>query len=260
MIIYLILVVFFMNFLEIALFFTILGAISSGIGGMLSSIIKIRSNTIVAGLYEITSGIMTGIVCFDMLPESFSMAPIFYSIFGTVCGILMVCFINYLVEKNDKKYNSKTFPFKMKPKSKISNTALVVMISMGLHNAIEGLAIGSGFSYSYSLGISILISMFLHDIPEGMVVGITNIKDTDNKMKVIVNAVLVGACVGIGCVVGLVVGNIDDKYIAFCLSIAAGAMLCIVSCDLLVMSKRLTSNKLPSIMYIIGILFTAMIN
>ena len=251
-----------MNFIQIVLFFTLLGAISSGIGGLLSSFIKTKSNKVIASMYEITAGIMTGIVCFDMLPESFEIASIIYSILGIICGILMVYYINYLVEKNEKKYDEikGKFHFKISKKSKISNTALVVMVSMGIHNAIEGLAIGSGFSYSYSLGISILISMFLHDIPEGMVVGITNIKDTNNKFKVIINAILVGACVGIGCVIGLILGNIDDRYIAFSLSIAAGAMLCISSCDLLVESKKLTNSKIVSVMYIIGIIFAAIIN
>ena len=55
------------------------------------------------------------------------------------------------------------------------------MISMGLHNMIEGLAIGSGFSYSYSLGFSILITMFFHDIPEGLVVAITNMEESKNR-------------------------------------------------------------------------------
>lgn len=252
-----------MNFIKIVLFFTMLGALSSGIGGLISTLIKTKSNKVIASLYEITAGIMTGIVCFDMIPESFSIAPVFYTILGTVCGILMVYAINYLVEKSKRKKENKNkskFPIKFKQKNKISNTALVVMISMGLHNMIEGLAIGSGFSYSYSLGITILLSMFFHDIPEGIVVGITNIKDTDNKIKVIINSILVGACVGIGCVIGLVVGNIDDKYIAFSLSIAAGAMLYIVSCDLLVISKKLTSSKLVAIMYIMGIIFAAIIN
>lgn len=254
-----------MEFIKIVTFFTILGAISSGIGGFLSTLVKTKSKTIIASLYEITAGIMTGIACFDMLPESFSMASVLYSIIGIICGIIMVYCINYLADRNENKFKKNIsfeneFPFKFEQKSKISKTALVVMISMGLHNIIEGLAIGSGFSYSYSLGISILISMFLHDIPEGMVVGITNIEDSDGKLKVIINSILVGACVGIGCVVGLVIGNIDDRYIAFCLAIAAGAMLYIVSCDLLFMSKKISSRKLPSIMYIMGIIFAAIIN
>lgn len=246
-----------MEIIKIVLFFSILGAISSGIGGFLTTIFKIKSNKFTASLFEITGGIMTGIVCFDMLPESFSIASIWYSIFGVIIGVIIVYFINYFVERNNNKIN-----YKLKGKNSIvySTTSVAVILSMGLHNAIEGLAIGSGFSYSYSLGLSLLISIFLHDIPEGMVVGITNKKDTDNVFNIIINTILVGSCVGIGCIIGLLVGKIDDKFIAFSLSIAAGAMLYIVSCDLIPYSKKLTNSKITSIMYILGIVIGAMFN
>lgn len=249
-----------MKFLEIVIFFTVLGAISSGIGGLLSIFIKSKSNKVVASLYESTAGIMTGIVCFDMIPESFSIASRSYTVFGILCGIFMVYVVDYLVEKNYSCVKKFSSFFKVNQKKKISNTQLIVMISMGLHNMIEGLAIGSGFSYSYSLGFSILLSMFLHDIPEGMIVGITNIKSTDKSINIIVESVIVGACVGIGCLIGLSFGKIDDRYIAFCLSIASGAMLFIVSYDLLVMSKKIINSKTSSILYIIGLILTAIIN
>lgn len=246
-----------MEILKIVLFFSILGAISSGIGGAISTIFKVKSKRFTASLFEITGGIMTGIVCFDMLPESFSIASIWYSIFGILVGVIIVYCINYFVDKNEIKGYSNNKKSKNKA---YSTSSLAVILSMGLHNAIEGLAIGSGFSYSYSLGLSLLISIFLHDIPEGMVVGITNKKDTNNIFKIILNTILVGACVGIGCIIGLVVGNIDDRYIAFSLSIAAGAMLYIVSCDLIPYSKKLTNSRVVSIMYILGIIIGAMFN
>lgn len=238
-----------MELIKIILFFSILGAISSGIGGFITSLIKVKSKKIIASLFEITGGIMTGIVCFDMLPESFSIAHINYSIIGIIVGIIIVLSINFLVEKNS---NKKGYI--------LSNSSIVVILSMALHNAIEGLAIGSGFSYSYSLGLSLLISIFLHDIPEGMVVGIVSKKDTNNVLKIIKNTVLVGAFVGIGCAIGLYLGKIDDRYIAFTLSIAAGAMLYIVSCDLIPTSKELVNSKIVSIMYILGIVIGAIFN
>lgn len=230
-----------MEVIKVTLIMTLLGSISSGIGGIFANIFKVKSKNKIASLYEITAGIMTGIVCIDMLPESFEMAPIIYSISGIIVGLILVYIINFLVEKSNKTNCSSTMP-------------LVVVISMAIHNAIEGLAIGSGFSYSFSLGLSILISMFLHDIPEGMVVGITS-KVSGNKFsKVILNSIIVGACVGIGCFVGNVFGNINDKYISFSLSIAAGAMLYIVACELIPSSKELKPKRMVSIMYILGII------
>ena len=87
-----------------------------------------------------------------------------------------------------------------------------------------------------------------------MVVGITS-KISGNKfLKNVLNSIIVGACVGIGCFVGNIFGNIGDRYISFSLSIAAGAMLYIVACELIPNSKELKPKRVVSIMYIVGII------
>ena len=59
---------------------SILGAVSSLVGGVLGAIICINQKSFIAFLYQITAGMMIGIVCFEMLPESFNNANIIYSI------------------------------------------------------------------------------------------------------------------------------------------------------------------------------------
>ena len=83
------------------IFMTLLGALSSGIGGFLSSMIKIENKKILASLFEFTAGIMTGIVCIDMIPESVRLTNIYVSIFGILCGIYII----YLIEKKVSKNN-----------------------------------------------------------------------------------------------------------------------------------------------------------
>lgn len=247
---------------KIILLFTVLGSISSGIGGVISSFVKNKSNIMLASLYEITSGIMLGIVFFDMIPESFLLAPKIYTILGIAAGVYSIYLVDYFIRKSgeNSKIVKEKFPFKLQKKIKYSSSSLLLIISMSIHNAIEGLAIGTGFSTSYSLGLSILISMFLHDIPEGIVIGAINVKDKKDKKSVILNSALVGSSVGIGCLLGLILGNIADKYIALGLSIAAGAMLYIVVFELQIDSKKLTDNKIAQLMYIIGIVLVGIIN
>lgn len=175
-----------------------LGAISSLIGGVLGAIFHIKSKSIVSFLYEITAGIMTGIVCFEMLPESFGMANTFYSLFGIVVGVLCIYLLDISMHKISGKNN----------KENRQITILVVMFSMAIHNAIEGLAIGSSFSFSIALGMSVLIGIFLHDIPEGMVVGITSKLGGESVKKIIVETAIVGACVGVGTFIGDYIGKL----------------------------------------------------
>ena len=133
------------------------------------------------------------------------------------------------------------------------------MLLMGFHNFIEGIAIGASFLYSISIGLSILFSIFLHDIPEGMVVGISNKIDRKNFSKIVINTVLSGAFTGVGAMFGYIIGGIGKNYISLCISLAAGAMLYIISCELLPNAYNGIKNKKVCLMYILGILIGGVI-
>lgn len=238
-----------MNIMSFTLRITILGILSSGLGGFLGGIIKPKNKDILSSMYQITGGIMTGIVCFDMLPESFSMSNVFYGILGVIIGIILVYNLDIEASKFEVKNSNK----------KYTSTTIVVLLSMALHNILEGLAIGASMMYSTSLGISVLVSMLLHDIPEGAIVGISEYSSKSNIKRKTIDSMIVGMSVGIGVFIGQVFGTLSDTLIAMCLSIAAGAMLYISSCDLIPSSVKITTNKLTYLMYAIGILIGALI-
>ena len=52
------------NILILGIFTMILGVLSSLIGGFLCTIFHIKTKRTISILYELTAGIMTGIVCF----------------------------------------------------------------------------------------------------------------------------------------------------------------------------------------------------
>ena len=53
--------------LKMFIIMTFIGALGSGIGGFLGGIVKVSKKGYIASLIEITAGIMTGIVCFDII-------------------------------------------------------------------------------------------------------------------------------------------------------------------------------------------------
>ena len=174
------------NILILGIFTMILGVLSSLIGGFLCTIFHIKTKRTISILYELTAGIMTGIVCFEMLPESFEISSLIYSLIGIIIGVMVIYILDILVYKFSKKSNA------------TKKVALVVMISMAIHNIIEGLAVGSGFSFSLNLGITVLLGIFLHDIPEGMIVGITSKISGKKNKNIMIETASVGACGGKG--------------------------------------------------------------
>lgn len=123
---------------------------------------------------------------------------------------------------------------------------------MALHNFPEGLAIGSGFEASIKLGYSLALAICLHDIPEGIAMGVPMKNGGMQKSKVIFYVIMSGVTTGIGAFFGALVGSISQTIIAICLAFAGGAMLYIVSGELIPESNSLYKGKLPVLGNIIG--------
>ena len=83
------------------------------------------------------------------------------------------------------------------------------------------------------LGLSLALAICLHDIPEGISMAVPMKNGGMKISKVIFYVILSGITTGIGAFFGAIVGSISQEVISICLSFAAGAMLYIVSGELI---------------------------
>ena len=72
--------------------------------------------------------------------------------------------------------------------------------------------------------------------------------------KIMIYVILSGIATGIGALIGVIIGKISQKIIAICLSFAAGAMLYIVSGELIPESNKLYEGRIVALGNIIGII------
>ncbi len=140
----------------IGLFF---GTFGTTIGGFIGVKFKNPSKKFLSFILAFASGLMIAIVCFDLLPEAFTLTTMSTVFLGTILGIITMIFCDVIV---DRKFNNKS---KLN-KNSLLKTGIIVSIGLALHNFPEGLAIGSGFEASLTLGLSLAIAICLHDIPE----------------------------------------------------------------------------------------------
>lgn len=198
---------------------------------------------------------MISIVCFDLVPEALEISTLPLILLGIILGVFGMIVCDIFVQK---KFNTNVrFA---KDSNSLLKTGIIVSIGLALHNFPEGLAIGSGFGASLKLGYSLAIAIALHDIPEGISMAVPMKNGGMKISKVIFYVILSGVTTGIGAFFGALIGNISNEIIALCLSFAAGAMLYIVSGELLPESTKLYNGKLSSmgnvLGFILGILAT----
>ena len=226
----------------IGLFF---GTFGTTLGGIIGVCLKTTSNKFLSFILSFASGLMLSIVCFDLIPESMKLTSILNTIVGVILGVICMMVCDILVNKKFSINSSNT-------KNNLLKTGIIVSIGLALHNFPEGLAIGSGFEASITLGYSLALAICLHDIPEGIAMGVPMKKGGMKVSKIIFYVIMSGITTGIGAFFGALVGTIGKEVIAMCLAFAGGAMLYIVSGELIPESNNLYRGKLPVIGNVIG--------
>lgn len=220
------------------------GTIGTTIGGLIGIISKRNSNKFLSFILSFSSGLMLAVVCFSLIPEALEITSVKMVIASMILGIITMIICHSLVKN---KFNEKTINNGKKANVKLLRTGIMVGIGLAIHNIPEGLAIGSGFDASQTLGFSVAIAICMHDIPEGLSMALPMKNGGMSALKVMTYVILSGVATGIGALIGAVIGNISLEIIAICLSFAAGAMLYIVSGELIPEYNDLYKGRLSSL-------------
>lgn len=171
----------------IGLFF---GTFGTTLGGIIGVKLKRSSNKFLSFVLSFASGLMTAIICFELIPEALAIASLPTVILGIIVGIIMMVICDIFVDKKFNKRNKvadnlhatnlkekhinytgrksieQTENSASLQKNNLLKTGIIVSIGLAIHNFPEGLAIGSGFEASLKLGLSLAIAICFHDIPE----------------------------------------------------------------------------------------------
>ena len=235
------------NLLKTTLIGLFFGTFGTTLGGIIGITFKRNSNRFLSFVLSLASGLMTSIVCFELIPEALEISNIFNVIIGIVLGIALMIMCDLFVDNMFEKTNKFGKKDTLGCENSLLKTGIIVSIGLAIHNFPEGLAIGSGFEASISLGYSLAIAIALHDIPEGISMAVPMKNGGIKAFKVILYVILSGITTGIGALFGALIGSISPIIIAICLSFAAGAMLYIVSGELIPESNKLYKDLTVSL-------------
>lgn len=222
------------------------GITGTGIGGLSAFFVSKITNRMMGFLLEFSAGLMTAVVCFELIPRAFELGGTLYTFAGVISGIIAVVWIENSLKNSSFLKSSKN--------TGLLRAGVLMAVAIALHNFPEGFAVGSGFEASASLGLTITAVIMIHDIPEGLAMAVPMRAGGFSKLKAFAYTILSGVPMGFGAFLGAALGEISQNLIAACLGFAGGAMLYIVYGELVPESKRLYLGRLSSLGNVIGIL------
>jgi ZIP family zinc transporter len=230
------------------------GIIGTGGGGLASFLINKRGNRFMSFILEFSGGLMMAVVCFDLLPEAFELGGLKFGIAGIIIGVIVIVYLENILNQFDSKKKVTT------SNNRLLRAGILMGTGIALHNLPEGIAIGSGFGASTTLGLGLAFVIAIHDIPEGLAMALPMKAGGMKSLRVLVYTLLAGIPTGFGAFVGALLGEISDELISLCLGFAGGAMLYIVCGDIIPESKMIYKGRISTIGNILGIILGTIIS
>ena len=108
----------------------IFGMIGTFLGGIIGVFIKINSNKFMSFILEFAAGLMTAVICFDLIPQALEISNISGCIIGIIIGIIMMLFCDSIINRLD-------FQGKKIENKNLFKTGMVIFVGLAVHNFPE---------------------------------------------------------------------------------------------------------------------------
>ena len=253
----------------------------TGMGGLVSCLFRKDSSKTVSLLLSFAAGVMTSVVCFDLLAEALhsdgTSSKVGLVVAGVLAGYIVIAILNAWIDRNtdhevahiDENHPRTADSLEelthanhlqehregRQPRSGLFLAGLVMAAAIALHNVPEGMVIGAAFAGGEAgSGWLLAVGIGLHNIPEGMAVSVPMAAGGERRWKAAALAALTGAPTVLGAALGYAVGAMSPAALAVVLSLASGAMLYVVFAELLPEAAELWQSRFPALAAVLGMI------
>lgn len=198
-------------------------------------------------LLAYTAGIMVAASAYGLIPSALKLSNLTVLVIGILIGTFVLTILERLIPHVDLEHSSKP-----------NNNARVIilfLVAMSIHNLPEGLSVGiSNVNNGQELGLLVSLAIGLQNVPDGFLVALFLVTQNVSRSKAILFATLTGIiemCAGL---FGLLFGESFDYIIPYGLAFAAGSMLFVVYKELIPESHGDGNERIATIAFIFGFL------
>lgn len=210
-----------------AVLLSAVAGLATGLGGALVLLFRRLDMRAYDTLLGFAAGVMTAVATLGLISEALAEGSILTTIVGVAVGALVLYGLDRFLP-----HEHEGLPFAC-TNQVAYRRGIMLLAAMTLHNFPEGLAVGTGYAAQPRLGTLLAIAIALHNIPEGIAVAGPFKACGMPWPRALGWATLSGLAEPVAALVGAVFVGLIGGLLPFSLAFAGGAMLYVVSDELI---------------------------
>lgn len=246
------------NVVHLALFFSLIAGLSTGLGSLFAFFIKDLKHAYLSLFMGFSAGVMIQISFIELLFSSIADTGFLHANLFFFLGALAIAVIDLLIPH---EYKEERLSEDERNHSKLARTGLLVSLGIAIHNFPEGLVTLFGTMKDPSLGFMLLIAISLHNIPEGISVAFPIYYATKNRKKAFIWSFMSGLAEPVGALIGytLLFPFINPYILSVTLAFVAGIMVFISFDELLPVALKYGEEHLAIASLFLGMVMMTLI-
>lgn len=221
-----------MELIYIGFIASLLAGLATGAGALPIILVRKVPDSILDILLGFAAGVMLSATAFSLLIPAIELSGSLISSVNFGIGALTIHLIDRFVPHLHPVAGAEG------PPSRLARVWLMI-IAITIHNFPEGLAVGVSFGTGdIASGLIIATAIGLQNMPEGLAVALPLLRERYSAFKAIGYATLTGLVEPLGGLLGLALVSVSYSFLPFGLAFAAGAMLFVVTDEMVPESHK----------------------
>jgi ZIP family zinc transporter len=208
-----------------AVLLSLVAGMATGLGGLIVALVGELNMRAYDGLLGFAAGVMTAVATLGLIHEALVGGGVWVTLLGVPTGALMLFWLDRLLPHQHVPMDC-TNPVAYR-------RGLLLLAAMTLHNVPEGLAVGTSYAAQPHLGLMLALAIALHNIPEGIAVAGPFRHCGMPRRRYLAWATISGLSEPVAAVIGATFVTVFQGLLPFSLAFAGGAMLYVVSDELI---------------------------
>ncbi|PMC34347.1 ZIP family metal transporter [Bacillus sp. UMB0899] len=191
-----------------------------------------------------TAGIMVAASSYGLIPSALKLSSLTTLVIGILIGTFVLTLIESIIPHTDLDHTNHSVGHAH---------VMLFMIAMSIHNFPEGLSVGiSNVGHNLEVGSLVAFAIGLQNIPEGFLVALFLVTQGISRLKAISYSAVTGLIELFAGIFGHLFGEFFQPVVPYGLAFAAGSMLFVVYKELIPESHGDGHERASTITFIFG--------